>query len=119
MMCMPIKLRQWTSFLKATPVNEMMSEDPTAEAPILFSMINHSPSKMFSDVLARCFSGYDIVSGSRVRAPTDLAFYTVGTMCTDFSCYNLSNPKQYLGTILLTRTALNLLFSDPFLPTAC
>jgi hypothetical protein len=77
--------------------NEMMSEDPTAEGPILFGLLNGAPARYFKDLLARSFSGFCIIAGKHIPIPMDLDYYSAGTVCTDFSVCNSANPKEFLG----------------------
>jgi len=104
----------WTPYCQCTATNEMMSEAPDAEAPMLFGLLNHRPSRLFRDMLRRGFSGYDLISDSIIKAPLNLDYYTAGTMCTDFSSLNTVNPKQYLiSTTKLFNSFLSLCSLSP------
>lgn len=84
---------QWAT----EPSNEMMSEAPDAEAPILFALLNTPPKCFYRDVFRRGFSGYCILNGQSTPTPTDLDMYSAGTVCCDFSSVNTLNPKEFTG----------------------
>lgn len=93
----------WTAMGNNIPINEMCSEAPLrcgGAGPVLFLSLNHPPKCMFIDLLARGHSGYCLYANELVRVPSDLDFYSAGTMCTDFSKLNTLNPKKFLGHIL-------------------
>ena len=77
--------------------NKMMSEDPAAHAPILFSLLNSPPDNFFMDMLARGYSGYCIMKGEATKVPMRLDLYSAGTVCIDFSNLNQLNPKEFVG----------------------
>jgi len=97
----------WTTHIQSTPVNEFASEAPGATGPMLFQLLNSPPKILFSDVLARGFSGPCIVSGRRVATPMDVDMYTAGTMCTDYSGFNTLNPKKNLDCSVFLFGPLN------------
>jgi hypothetical protein len=84
--------RQW---VPGDLSNDMMSEAPGAEGPILFSLLNSVPKTFYEDVLRRGFSGYCLINGQATASPRDLDMYSAGTVCTDFCSYNQLNPKEF------------------------
>jgi len=96
--------RMWAPMGECTVSNEMASEAPNAEGPMLFQLLNHNPKILFKDQLARGFSGFDIVSNATVPIPMDLHIYSAGTVCVDFSSYNTLNPKKLLDLAWIIHT---------------
>ena len=86
-----VAAQQWANFL----ANIMMSEAPDAHAEVLFGLLNHAPHYYLKDVTRRGFSGPCFISGQCARAPSDLDFYSAGTVCKDFSNANQLNPKKF------------------------
>lgn len=99
-------------------VNSMMSEAPKAYGPILFALLNNPPERFFMDLLSRGFSGPDLMNDFQLsKAPSNIEFYSSGSMCTDFSKFNTHNPKESLGPTrhfyvsFLVLDALSLIYS--------
>ena len=90
----------WSVSAGATVSNKMSSEAPGADGPMLYLLLNHAPTMLFCDVLARGHSGFDMITGMLQPVPSDLDFYSAGTMCTDFSNFNTLSPKLHLGFLL-------------------